>query len=84
VATFEARIKVKALRNMLRTANHYLGMGPKSIEVGDMLWLLCGARCSLYSSSNGQYWMIGKAYIHGILRCEALAGKSDFQTVILE
>jgi hypothetical protein len=61
---------------MFRTANHYLGLGPVSSDIGDELWILRGARMPfvLRRRDDRQYQLIGEAYVHGIMHGEAVQG----------
>lgn len=75
IAAFEARIEeVKSCRRMFATEKGYLGMGTKSIEKDDEVWLLKGASIPmmLRRIDNGHYTLIGEAYVCGVDEKEAL------------
>ena len=90
IATFKARMaEVKATRRMFRSGKHYIGMGSKSVEVGDQIWLLRGANVPFIlrraGNGNGNYRLIGEAYVHGIMHGEAMEGRlGSVQPIIIE
>lgn len=50
--------------------NKYIGCGPKSTEEGDEVWVLMGSRTPLVlrrTEIDGEYTLIGEAYVHGIM-----------------
>jgi hypothetical protein len=62
-------------RCLFRTLSHdLLGLGPEKAEPGDELWLIREARVPfiLRPLPNGQYTLIGQAYVHGIMHGEWL------------
>jgi len=86
LAAFESRIReVKIGRRMFRTRGGYLGMGSVSVEPGDQVWVVKGGDVPLVlRPKNGRYRLIGEAYVHGIMRGEAVRVGCTFQEVILE
>ncbi|KAF4630757.1 hypothetical protein G7Y89_g7381 [Cudoniella acicularis] len=65
----------------------YLGMGPKSSQPGDQVWLLRGGNIPfiLRPLENGNYRPIRGTYVHGAMRGEALKGKDNkFQEILIE
>ncbi|KAJ9156280.1 hypothetical protein NKR23_g1143 [Pleurostoma richardsiae] len=79
--------KVSPGRRIFRTRDNYLGNGPRSIEVGDEVWVLAGLKVPflLRPQGNGRYLAVGDAYVHGLMHGEALERKgSDFVTVELD
>ena len=66
-------------RRLFRTDNGLLGLGPRSLQTGDHVFVLLGARVpfvlrpiQLVGGSRNRYEMVGEAYIHGIMQGEAL------------
>jgi hypothetical protein len=49
----------------------YLGIGPYTLEKGDMMCLFCGAPCPFiirkHSDNDGCYELVGPAYVHGLM-----------------
>jgi hypothetical protein len=87
LSAFESRMReVKTGRRLLRTEKGYLGMGSVSVEPGDQVWVLKGGDVPLILRpvKDGRYRLIGEAYVHGIMRGEALRVGCTFREVILE
>ena len=62
-------------RRLFLTDGNYLGLGAQSTQVGDQVWLISGPSTPfiLRPMQNGRYRLIGEAYVHGIMRGEAVA-----------
>ncbi|OCL09415.1 hypothetical protein AOQ84DRAFT_257225, partial [Glonium stellatum] len=78
-SAFEARMReVKAGRKMFRSKSDLLGMGPKSTQEGDEVWVLLGAKVPFVlrpvngGKASRRYRLIGEAYVHGYMDGEAL------------
>lgn len=87
LAAFESRMReVKTGRRLFRTEKGYLGMGTISVEPGDQVWVLKGADIPLIlrPAKDGRYRLLGEAYVHGIMRGEALRMGCTFREVTLE
>jgi hypothetical protein len=74
IALFEAAAQpVIGTRRLFVTANHYIGIGPQSTMKEDQVWALPGATL-LYNlrstSTDGEFKLIGEAYMHGAMRGE--------------
>jgi hypothetical protein len=75
------------LKRLFQMESHLLGRGPKSVDVGDQIWILAGANVPfvLRPMANGRFQVIGEAYVHGIMHGEVLnRGNVEFQDIILE
>lgn len=68
-------------RRMMRTDTGYIGLAPRTTEVGDRVALLKGASVPILLRPNGDTWInVGEAYVHGIMygeqwdeiKCESL------------
>ncbi|KAE8446732.1 hypothetical protein EG329_011637 [Mollisiaceae sp. DMI_Dod_QoI] len=63
-------------RRLFRTKENYLGIGPQSLEEGDEVWVLAGARVPFILRRDGkgdEKWrLVGEAYVHGIMNGEAI------------
>ena len=67
-------------RALLRTDHGFIGVGPAGLAKGDVVVVICGIRMSLIlrkqSHQEEQVWkFIGPAYVHGIMKGEAIQGK---------
>ncbi len=74
---------------MFRTWQNYLGMAPRSAQVGDQVWILPGTSVPfiLQPLNNGNFQLVGEAYVHGIVHGEAVElreGEFDMRDVVLE
>ncbi|OIW23037.1 hypothetical protein CONLIGDRAFT_146567 [Coniochaeta ligniaria NRRL 30616] len=56
-------------RRLFRTAKGYLGHGPASIEPGDRVYLLRGAKVPfvLRGGEEGKFELMGETYVHGFM-----------------
>ena len=69
---------IAALRCLFVTANGSIGLGAKSIRTGDKVFVFPGGLVPfvLRTSIDGYYRLVGEAYVHGIMRGEALKNPS--------
>lgn len=60
-------------RRYFITEGGRLGLGTRSLGVGDEVWVLGGAETPvlLRKNADGQYRLIGECYVHGIMHGEA-------------
>jgi len=88
-AGFSRRVaEVRTGRRMFRTQKNYLGMGPRSAQAGDQVWILPGANVPFILrplAVETNYQLIGEAYVHGIMKGEALVevGEQDIHRVVI-
>jgi hypothetical protein len=74
-------------RRLLLTDRNYLGVGSQSAQIGDQVWIISGPSTPfiLRPMPNGRYKLIGEAYVHGIMKGEAVeAGGIQFGDIELE
>ncbi|ODH51488.1 hypothetical protein GX48_02356 [Paracoccidioides brasiliensis] len=66
-------------RRVFVTSKRYLGLGPRSMQAGDEIWVLPGAGAAfvLRKTSSSSFLMIGEAYVHGAMNGEVALGLSD-------
>ena len=66
-------VYITGLRRLFVTKDGYVGLGAKSVQVGDKVFVFPGAIVPfvLRESIEGYYRLIGEAYVHGIMRGEA-------------
>ncbi|KAF2493959.1 hypothetical protein BU16DRAFT_562915 [Lophium mytilinum] len=74
------------MRRLFRTHTKFLGTGPRSLEVGDELWVLAGAPVPfvLRRLPNGRHQLVGEAYVYGLMHGEALEMGLNFEKTTLE
>ena len=60
-----------SVRRIFRTKTCLLGIGPKSIRIGDEVWILAGANVPFVlrrlDGDQNRYTLVGEAYVHGIM-----------------
>jgi hypothetical protein len=73
-------------RRLFRTRQSWLGLGIKSLEIGDEIWILGGAEVPfiLRKLQHGTYRLIGAAYVHGVMHGEAVELVTELQHITLE
>jgi hypothetical protein len=66
-------------RRLYRTARGYLGLGPASVEVGDRVYLLRGAKVPfvLRDGGAGRFELMGETYVHGFMDGQMLSEVGD-------
>lgn len=73
-----------------RSTEGYFGLGPKSLEIGDQVWIMPRSpvpfilRRSLNSSTPNRYSVIGECYVHGIMYGEFFKGNEPPQWEAVE
>ncbi|OGM48238.1 hypothetical protein ABOM_002181 [Aspergillus bombycis] len=78
-------------RLLYRTKRGYIGLGPWSVQAGDEVWVIAGARTPFVlrksvlddSSDPERRSLIGETYVHGIMDGEAICDGRLFQPVSL-
>ncbi|KUJ11334.1 CNVH-domain-containing protein [Mollisia scopiformis] len=60
-------------RRIFRTGKNFLGIGPEQTEIGDLIYLLPGTKVPYVFRhvKDGNFRVIGEAYVHGIMHGEA-------------
>lgn len=73
-------------RRLFRTQGNYLGIASQSLEKGDAVWVLAGAAVPiiLRPLSNGNWKLVGEAYVHGIMNGEAVKNGAEAVKIDLE
>ncbi|KAH0536279.1 hypothetical protein FGG08_006840 [Glutinoglossum americanum] len=63
-------------RRLFRTERNYIGITAQSLQEGDTVWVLAGATVPtvLRRLQNGNWKLVGEAYVHGIMNGEAVRG----------
>jgi len=61
--------KAYGARRLFRTNDNYLGLTALSQQVGDQIWLIggCNMPIVLRPLENGNFALVGEAYVHGIM-----------------
>lgn len=83
---FENRMReVKTGRRMFSTKTGLMGMGPKSVQEGDEVWVALGARVPYVVRPVGKgfpertYRLVGEAFVLGYMDGEVLKEKREMQ-----
>ncbi|KAB8263633.1 heterokaryon incompatibility protein-domain-containing protein [Aspergillus pseudonomiae] len=78
-------------RLLYRTKRGYIGLGPWSVQAGDEVWVIAGARTPFVlrkslidnSSDTERRSLIGETYVHGIMDGELISSAQVFKPVSL-
>ncbi|GAB1196594.1 hypothetical protein APSETT444_005866 [Aspergillus pseudonomiae] len=78
-------------RLLYRTKRGYIGLGPWSVQAGDEVWVIAGARTPFVlrkslinnSSDTERRSLIGETYVHGIMDGEVISSAQVFKPVSL-
>jgi hypothetical protein len=61
-------------RRLFKTENGHIGLGPETMQEGDLVWMICCAKIPYVLRSTGgeegQFTLIGEAYVHGFVNGE--------------
>ena len=60
---------------LFSTTEGFLGLGPRSIQLGDSVWIVPGSPLPLVFRSSqleGRYRLVGGAFVHGFMAGEAV------------
>lgn len=73
-------------RRLFRTQSNYLGTGPRSLREGDEVWILHGGSVPfvLRRQSNGNYRLIGEAFVYGIMHGEVQTMGLHHRDIVIE
>lgn len=73
-------------RRVLKTRGGYIGTGPRSLRQGDEVWILhrAGMPFVLRLQSNGNYRLVGEAFVYGVMHSEALQLGLEKQNITIE
>lgn len=71
-------VYITGLRRLFVTEKGYVGLGAASVQPGDKVFVFPGGLVPfvLRTSAEGCYRLVGEAYVHGIMRGEALKDPS--------
>jgi hypothetical protein len=76
-----------AERRLFTMSTQRLGKGPTSIQKGDEVWILRGAKVPyiLRPVRDGKYELVGEAYVHGIMQGETVSNNAidEFKAITL-
>jgi hypothetical protein len=75
-------------KKLFTTVQGQLGIGISSVKTSDEIWVIAGASIPfvLRPKADGQWSLVGEAYVHGIMHGEAVLASSlstSAQTIIL-
>jgi hypothetical protein len=80
--------RVCKARDFIVTERGFLGLGPMTMKVGDMIVVLLGGNLPFVlrkSSDDSEYSLVGECYVHGVMDGEAISKKEEkeFEDFIL-
>lgn len=83
---YEIDFTIGGWRRLFRSSNGFLGVGARTLQVSDQIWILAGKSTPviLRSLENGHYKFVGEAYVHGIMHGEGLQLGSERSEITLE
>jgi hypothetical protein len=88
MSTFENRMRnVKTGRRMFSTKEDLLGMGPKSTQEGDEVWVIMGAKVPFIlrpvedEMLTRRYRLVGEAFVLGYMDGEAMQEKRKVEAI---
>jgi len=73
-------------RRVFKTRAGYMGTGPRSLRPGDEVWILhrAGLPFVLRPQPNGNFRLIGEAFVYGVMHGEALQMDQPRQHITIE
>lgn len=73
-------------RRLFRTRDGYLGIAAQSLEVGDSVWIIAGARVPMVLRfvSENRWELVGEAYVHGLMDGEAARMELKLEKICLQ
>jgi hypothetical protein len=83
----EVAIKSCYHRSIYTTKRGYIGIGPNAMQVGDICCVLLGGSIPfILREKEGYHQLVGDAYLHGIMKGEAMKGDEagEFKEQIFE
>jgi hypothetical protein len=72
---FEVEFPRRGRSELFRTESGLLGTGPRSVQVGDSVWIVPGVKVPMIlrkGDRRNHFRIIGNAYVHGCMQGEAL------------
>ncbi|KAI0535969.1 HET-domain-containing protein [Xylaria digitata] len=74
-------------RRLFRTTAGYFGLASQSVVPGDCVWVLSGARVPFVlkaaDANEGSWRLVSEAYVHGVMRDDALADEITLRSICL-
>lgn len=73
-------------RRLFKTRRGFMGTGPRSLRVGDEVWILhrAGLPFVLRPQANGSYRLVGESFVYGVMHGEALEMGLPMRHVTIE
>ncbi|KAH9204636.1 hypothetical protein DL95DRAFT_376840 [Leptodontidium sp. 2 PMI_412] len=82
---------LSSYRQLFRTEQAYLGLGPRAAIAGDQIWLIAGARTPFImrpvsdAQAAVRFRLVGECYVHGVMHGEAVGrGEMIFKPIEIE
>ncbi|KAF1831038.1 hypothetical protein BDW02DRAFT_572447 [Decorospora gaudefroyi] len=73
-------------RRLFKTRRGFMGTGPRSLRVGDEVWVLHrgGLPFVLRHQANGRYRLVGESFVYGVMHGESLRMNLPQHNIVLE
>ena len=85
-AFYQLTMQSTTYRRLLRSSQGHIGLGPQSMQVGDVVLIVSGSQMPLVvrkADLEGMYHLVGEAYIHGVQHGESIDQDSCWQSYCL-
>lgn len=64
-------------RCFFTTFENQVGVGPSAMQSGDIVYILYGCLCVILRPCGTGYWLVGTAYINGVMSGEFVSSSRD-------
>ena len=83
---YEIDFTIGGSRRLFRSKNGFLGVGARSLKVGDQIWIIAGKSTPaiLRSLENRYFKFVGEIYVHGTMHREGLELGLERRAITLE
>jgi hypothetical protein len=85
---FEVEFLRRGRSELFRTESGLLRTGPRSVQVGDSVWIVPGVKVPMIlrkGERRNHFRIVGNTYVHGCMQGEAFeGGQLEMQEIILE
>ncbi|KAL8738334.1 MAG: hypothetical protein Q9181_000877 [Wetmoreana brouardii] len=79
---FMANSHISMWRRTFCTSQGYMGLGPESLEVEDLVFIIAGSPVPFAlrkTAQQGRYRLVGETYVHGLMQGEALPQSGEVE-----
>lgn len=84
-STYQASFEFMAWRRtFFTTRKGLIGLGPRSTQPGDKICIFSGGRVPFILRGRGtHYQLLGEAYVHGLMKGQAIQAHHDFEEFLI-